>query len=89
MPLARRNRLLIALAAVGLVGTDANGDWILRDCEAAGIDISQLQQTDRAPTNRRRRNRTFLNCEGRGFHPPWSHSGPDAPEGGGREGLKC
>ena len=39
------------LAAVGLVGTDANGDWILRDCEAAGIDISQLQQTDRAPTS--------------------------------------
>jgi sugar/nucleoside kinase (ribokinase family) len=39
------------LAAAGLVGTDANGGWILRDCQAAGIDIAQLQQTDRAPTS--------------------------------------
>ena len=39
------------LAAVGLVGSDLNGAWILRDCEAAGIDISQLQQTDEAPTS--------------------------------------
>ncbi|MCF7790242.1 MAG: carbohydrate kinase family protein [Prosthecobacter sp.] len=39
------------LSAVGLVGTDLNGDWILRDCEAAGIDISQLHQTERAPTS--------------------------------------
>jgi sugar/nucleoside kinase (ribokinase family) len=28
-----------------------NGDWILRDCEAAGIDIAQLHQTDQAPTS--------------------------------------
>ncbi|MDB6004681.1 MAG: carbohydrate kinase family protein [Prosthecobacter sp.] len=39
------------LAAAGLVGDDANGGWILRDCEAAGIDIAQLQQTDLAPTS--------------------------------------
>ncbi len=39
------------LAAAGLVGNDANGGWILRDCEAAGIDIAQLQQTDLAPTS--------------------------------------
>jgi sugar/nucleoside kinase (ribokinase family) len=39
------------LAAAGLVGRDLNGEWILRDCEAAGIDISQLQQTEQAPTS--------------------------------------
>jgi sugar/nucleoside kinase (ribokinase family) len=39
------------LAAAGLVGKDANGDWILRDCEASGIDITQLHQTDAAPTS--------------------------------------
>lgn len=39
------------LAAAGLVGTDANGDWILRDCQSAGIDITQLHQTDAAPTS--------------------------------------
>ena len=39
------------LAAAGLVGKDANGDWILRDCTAAGIDTTQLHQTDAAPTS--------------------------------------
>lgn len=39
------------LAAAGLVGQDANGDWILRDCAAAGIDITQLHQTNAAPTS--------------------------------------
>lgn len=39
------------LEAAGLVGKDMNGDWILRDCEKAGIDIAQLKQTDRAPTS--------------------------------------
>ena len=39
------------LAAAGLVGKDANGDWILRDCAAAGIDTRQLRQSDRAPTS--------------------------------------
>ncbi|MDB6072674.1 MAG: Sugar or nucleoside kinase, ribokinase family [Verrucomicrobiaceae bacterium] len=39
------------LEAAGLVGTDANGGWILRDCTAAGIDPRQLQQTPKAPTS--------------------------------------
>ena len=39
------------LAAAGLVGRDPNGDWILRDCTAAGIDTRQLQQTSEAPTS--------------------------------------
>lgn len=39
------------LEAAGLVGRDANGDWILRDCREAGIDVGQLRQTDRAPTS--------------------------------------
>ncbi len=39
------------LAAVGLVSTDLNGDWILRDCKAAGFDISQLKQTGRGATS--------------------------------------
>jgi sugar/nucleoside kinase (ribokinase family) len=39
------------LEAAGLVGRDANGDWILRDCAAAGIDTRQLHQTDLAPTS--------------------------------------
>lgn len=39
------------LAAAGLVGKDANGDWILRDCRSAGIDTTQLHQTNAAPTS--------------------------------------
>lgn len=39
------------LEAAGLVGRDANGDWILRDCAAAGIDTAQLRQTGDAPTS--------------------------------------
>ena len=39
------------LEAAGLVGADANGDWILRDCREAGIDTTQLRQTNRAPTS--------------------------------------
>ena len=39
------------LSAAGLVGTDSNGDWIVRDCLAAGIDITQLHQTAQAPTS--------------------------------------
>ena len=39
------------LSAAGLVGKDANGDWILRDCQKAGIDTAQLRQTDKAPTS--------------------------------------
>lgn len=39
------------LEAAGLVGKDANGDWILRDCQRAKIDTTQLRQTDEAPTS--------------------------------------
>lgn len=39
------------LEAAGLVGKDANGDWILRDCRDAGINTTQLHQTDAAPTS--------------------------------------
>jgi sugar/nucleoside kinase (ribokinase family) len=39
------------LEAAGLVGRDANGEWILRDCAAAGINTSQLRQTEAAPTS--------------------------------------
>lgn len=39
------------LAAAGLVGCDANGDWILRDCQKAGIDAGQLRQSSVAPTS--------------------------------------
>ena len=39
------------LEAAGLVGKDANGDWILDDCQKARIDTKQLQQTTQAPTS--------------------------------------
>jgi sugar/nucleoside kinase (ribokinase family) len=39
------------LEACGLTGTDANGDWILNDCKAAGINTKQLHQTTHAPTS--------------------------------------
>lgn len=39
------------LEAAGLVGQDVNGDWVLRDCRATGIDTTQLHQTDAAPTS--------------------------------------
>lgn len=39
------------LEAAGLVGQDANGDWIMHDCSAAGIDTTQLHQTAAAPTS--------------------------------------
>ena len=39
------------LAAVGLVGQDADGRIILDDCAKFRIDASALQQTDAAPTS--------------------------------------
>lgn len=44
-------RVSYPLEAAGLVGKDANGDWIMRDCTAAGIDTTQLHQTEAAPTS--------------------------------------
>lgn len=35
----------LPLAAVGLVGNDANGDWILEDCRKHGIDTGSLTQS--------------------------------------------
>jgi len=41
----------IPLAAVGLVGDDENGKWIVQECRARGIDTQALQHTDLAPTS--------------------------------------
>lgn len=39
------------LAAVGLVGDDSNGQWIIEQCAALGIDTEELQKTASAPTS--------------------------------------
>jgi len=39
------------LAACGLVGDDANGRWIRSDCEAHGIDTTQLHSTSERSTS--------------------------------------
>ncbi|MHA3775508.1 carbohydrate kinase family protein [Verrucomicrobiota bacterium sgz303538] len=39
------------LAAVGLVGDDENGHWIVEQCETRRIGTSALQRTDKAPTS--------------------------------------
>lgn len=39
------------LRACGLVGDDADGRWIVADCAAAGIDVTQLRTTPAAPTS--------------------------------------
>jgi sugar/nucleoside kinase (ribokinase family) len=39
------------LAAVGLVGEDENGQWIVDQCAKYGIDSSALQVTSAAPTS--------------------------------------
>ncbi|MFV1995261.1 MAG: PfkB family carbohydrate kinase, partial [Verrucomicrobiales bacterium] len=39
------------LEAAGLVGDDANGQWIFEDCRARGIDTSRLRRTGQAPTS--------------------------------------
>ncbi len=39
------------LAGVGLIGRDADGERILRDCKAHGIDSIAIQQTSAAPTS--------------------------------------
>ena len=41
----------LPLAAIGKVGRDANGGWILDDCRSAGIDVTRLTSTDEAPTS--------------------------------------
>ena len=39
------------LAAAGLIGQDADGDWIAADCAAHGIDASALHRTPLAATS--------------------------------------
>ncbi len=39
------------LEAIGLIGEDADGEEILRDCRAHGIEASQLKTTAAAPTS--------------------------------------
>ena len=39
------------LAGVGLVGEDADGNFIMADCHRFGIDASAMQQTKAAPTS--------------------------------------
>lgn len=44
-------KVRLPLSAVGCVGDDTNGKWILDDCRAAGICVEQLKMTRRAPTS--------------------------------------
>src|SRR5271170_4202112 len=39
------------LEAVGLVGEDADGDYIFADCRACSIDTRQLRRTSEAATS--------------------------------------
>lgn len=41
----------LPLEAIGLVGSDALGDWIVEDCQKSAIDVTQLQRTAAAPTS--------------------------------------
>jgi len=41
----------LPLEACGLVGEDANGQWIVDDCEAHKIDVKQLHRTSEAATS--------------------------------------
>lgn len=41
----------VPLEALGLVGDDANGHWVLENCQRSGIDTTQLQATSEAATS--------------------------------------
>jgi sugar/nucleoside kinase (ribokinase family) len=41
----------VPLAGVGLVGNDENGRWIIDGCRKLGIDTTELQHDDSAPTS--------------------------------------
>jgi len=41
----------LPLEACGLVGEDPNGDWVIADCQAAGIDVAQLHRTSEVATS--------------------------------------
>lgn len=38
------------LIGIGLLGNDANGDYILNDCRKVGINAASIKMTDEAPT---------------------------------------
>jgi sugar/nucleoside kinase (ribokinase family) len=66
-----RLRAPFPLAGVALLGTDANGDQILADCDAHGIDRSGCHRIDAAPTSFTdvmtvvdTGRRTFFHCHG-------------------------
>jgi sugar/nucleoside kinase (ribokinase family) len=59
------------LEAAGLVGADADGEWIMAQCRARGIDTRALRRTDAAPTSftdvmtvRSTGRRTFFHARG-------------------------
>jgi len=61
----------IPLEAVGRVGDDSDGEWILSRCRSCGIDVSQLRATPAATTSstdvmteRATGRRTFFHCPG-------------------------
>ena len=41
----------LPLEAIGLIGNDSNGDWIIDDCQKTHIDTAQLHRTDQAATS--------------------------------------
>ena len=63
------------LAACGLVGDDANGQWIKRDCQNHRIDVSMLHLSQEHPTSytdamtvQSTGRRTFFHCRGANAH---------------------
>lgn len=63
------------LEACGLVGDDANGQWIRRDCQEHGIDVAQLHLSPEHPTSytdamtvQSTGRRTFFHCRGANAH---------------------
>ncbi len=63
------------LEACGLVGDDANGQWIRRDCQEHGIDVAQLHLSREHPTSytdamtvQSTGRRTFFHCRGANAH---------------------
>ncbi|MBM3826678.1 MAG: carbohydrate kinase family protein [Verrucomicrobia bacterium] len=70
------------LEACGLVGDDANGQWIKRDCEEHGIDVAQLHLSKEHPTSftdamtvQSTGRRTFFHCRGANAHFDLKHCG--------------
>lgn len=70
------------LAACGLVGDDANGQWIKRDCQAHRIDVSMLHLSPEHPTSytdamtvQSTGRRTFFHCRGANAHFDLKHCG--------------